>query len=949
MGSAGRKTASPVPSRQRVLMVCQPTSGGVARHVADLSEGLAARGCEVTVACPMEGALFARLAVAGIPVVDLPMRREIHLLSDLRAFARTVLLCRSLRPDVIHVHSSKAGFLGRIAGRLAGVPAVVFTPHCWSFQSAEGRTRSLYVALEWFASQFCDLTVAVSHNEAQEAVSLGVVGAQRIRVIHNGLSAAELAPAAAVAPQTAFVTVGRLERQKGYSYLLEAMAELTERDPGVRLSIVGDGSLKDDLMLQAATLGLGEVVRFEGAQAHVRPYLLAAHVFVLSSLWEGLPYTVLEAMAAGLPVVCTDVGGCSELVSDGATGLVVPARDPHALALAMRTLWEDSARSRRLGAAGALRARQEFRLENTVVENERVYTECVEAKEALRARRRAAFLGRRGAIVLAVVAALCLGAIAIDQVSYRDKILPGVRVGGVDVGATSVNEAAARINALASTPITVTISPASDPIPVEGSDLSLDTAAALDEALLVGRVGPLPRRLSERWTALRGGVTVPLLAAETGVAAGAVRAAREVLDRAPVDARYEMVDGSLQVSEGLPGRETDVDGLLAEMGKAATSPNVKDRLALAPTDPVAPGVKRAEAERLLSQARQWVARPVLGSAGDIRLELTPSQVASLLVVDDGELAVSEARMGQVLSSAGLPTRSPRNASFAAKGEDVQIVDGSPGTGPDVAATALSLREALAARKDRFTVAMADKEPDVTAEDLTALGITRRLSSFKTRFRLGQDGRDANIRLAADAVRGRVLGIGETFSLNEATGPRNRSTGYQESLVFSNGKVVPGVGGGVCQVSSTLYGAALLAGLKIVERQNHSMAVNYLEPGRDATAFYPTVDLKFQNNTSGPILLWSEVKGDTLVMSAYGSSAPQDIRIKTVVRKTTAPRTRFIYDDGLPHNVREVDVTGEPGYVVTSYRLTYENGVVVKRETLSTDEYQPRDWVIRVGT
>jgi uncharacterized protein YabE (DUF348 family) len=85
------------------------------------------------------------------------------------------------------------------------------------------------------------------------------------------------------------------------------------------------------------------------------------------------------------------------------------------------------------------------------------------------------------------------------------------------------------------------------------------------------------------------------------------------------------------------------------------------------------------------------------------------------------------------------------------------------------------------------------------------------------------------------------------------------------------------------------------------------------------------------------------------MSIYGSSAPQDIRVKTVVRKTTAPRTRFIYDDGLPHNVREVDVTGEPGYVVTSYRLTYKNGVLVKRETLATDEYQPRDWVIRVGT
>ena len=119
-----------------------------------------------------------------------------------------------------------------------------------------------------------------------------------------------------------FVSVGRLDEQKGYTYLLEAAAVLMKREPDFRLSIVGDGPLRQSLEQQAASLGLNDTVRFEGQSAEVSRYLHRAHVFVLSSLWEGLPYTIIEAMASGLPVVTTDVGGCRELVIDGETGLV---------------------------------------------------------------------------------------------------------------------------------------------------------------------------------------------------------------------------------------------------------------------------------------------------------------------------------------------------------------------------------------------------------------------------------------------------------------------------------------------------------------------------------------------------------------------------------------------------------------------------------------------------
>jgi vancomycin resistance protein YoaR len=229
-----------------------------------------------------------------------------------------------------------------------------------------------------------------------------------------------------------------------------------------------------------------------------------------------------------------------------------------------------------------------------------------------------------------------------------------------------------------------------------------------------------------------------------------------------------------------------------------------------------------------------------------------------------------------------------------------------------------------------------------------MGITRKLGSYTTTFRKGQDARDVNIALAANAIKGEVLGIGETFSLNEATGPRNRATGYRESLIISGGKVVPGVGGGTCQVSTTTYQAALRSGLRIVDRQPHSMSVSYVKPGLDATTFYPIVDLKFMNTTDGPVLVWTEVKGNKLTVSIYGSSRPPDVKIETEVKKTIPPKERIVYDKKLAKGRRVVEIEGVPGYVVATYRVFREDGGGTRRERLGVDEYKPRDRVVRVG-
>lgn len=945
----GAREGAPLASSPRVLLVSQPTTAGTARHVADLAAGLLGRGIDITLACPPDGMLTGRARRDGVPVIELPMNREISPVADAVAFVRLLSLCRRLRPDVVHLHSSKAGFLGRLAGRLAGVPVVVFTPHCWSFQSASGRKRRFYLALEKFASRFCDMTVTVSKQEALEAIQEGVLAPEKVRVIPNGVGPRDFEAAHSAVRDIPFVSVGRLDEQKGYTYLLQAFADLGPSEPGARVSIVGDGPLRADLEREAAVLGISDRVSFVGEHDDVGEYLGRSHAFVLSSLWEGLPYTIIEAMAAGLPVICTDVGGCSELVIDGRTGFVVPPEDPVALAGALRRLQNDDMMRLAMGTAGYERAQTLFRVETCVERNASTYEELLEGfRGQTDDITPTTLFGRRGAALLITIAVLFSVGIAADAIAFRDRVYPGVAIGSADVGTLTRDEAVRSVRTLLRGTVVVQISEETSVV-VEGSELGFDVIDSTRAAYLVGRVGGLGRRLADRNAAMRGRVSVPLAARDSTPVAGIVETARAVLDREPVDARFRWSenDGSLVIDEGAPGVAVDERALVELLGRVATQDAPRAAVIEVPVDATAPEIGAEDLNRRYSEAEQWAARDVIGVSGSQRVGLSRAQIAEVLSVSAGELVVSETRLEDTAMRT-LVLETPHDARFSVRDGAVHIVDGSPGSRLDATATARSLEGALRGGAETFDVALAQMDPVVERADLERLGISTLLATYTTRFRQGQDGRDINIQLASEAFQGKVLGIGEVFSLNRTTGPRNKATGYQESLVFMNGKVVPGIGGGTCQVSSTLYQAALRANLRIVDRDNHSMAVSYMPPGLDATTYYPSIDLKFQNSAGGPILLWSTVSGDRLTVSVYGGGEVPDVRIRTDIKKTVPPKEKRVFVTGLARGVSRVESEGMPGYVVTSYRELYEDGRLVSTQVLGTDEYRPRDRVVHVG-
>ncbi|MGE5422254.1 MAG: VanW family protein, partial [Ignavibacteriales bacterium] len=235
-------------------------------------------------------------------------------------------------------------------------------------------------------------------------------------------------------------------------------------------------------------------------------------------------------------------------------------------------------------------------------------------------------------------------------------------------------------------------------------------------------------------------------------------------------------------------------------------------------------------------------------------------------------------------------------------------------------------------------------------DMDTLNRQTPIASFSTGFDPGNVNRTYNLRLAASALDGVIIPAGREFSYNAAVGPRDFSTGYKEAMIIVKNEFTPGVGGGICQVSSTLYNAALLANLPITERHNHSLVVPYLAPGLDATVS-SRMDLRFKNNTAGPLCIRVSASGSKLNISLLGESRnPVRVKIEPVVSKTIPFVEIRKPDPELAMGKTRVDHNGANGYHVKCYRLVYDtNGNLLSRKLLSSDVYKPLGKLVLVGT
>jgi glycosyltransferase involved in cell wall biosynthesis len=370
-------SARPAPIPVLELLVSSQLGGGPA-HVADLLAGLDPKEFRVSVGAPAGGPYLERFRAAGAEVVEVAVDR----LSPF-TLGKVTRLIREREIRVVHSHGKGAGLYGRLAARRTGV-AAVHTFHGVHYEHYPPGVRSAYLAMERGLARSTHTIIHVSASQAERAGPLGLATAERACVIVNGIDAARVraqlrsrdaARTALGLDRAALVlgTVARLDPVKGLETLLEAMARLRQRRPGAVCLVVGDGPESGRLRAHARRLGLGGTVVWAGPLPEAARYFAALDVYVTSSLGEGLPLGVLEAMAAGLPVVATRVPGHVDTVTEDVTGLLVAPRDPGALAEAVEALFADGARRLRMGEAGHERVVSDFSLARMTSEVAEVY------------------------------------------------------------------------------------------------------------------------------------------------------------------------------------------------------------------------------------------------------------------------------------------------------------------------------------------------------------------------------------------------------------------------------------------------------------------------------------------------------------------------------------------------------------------------------------------------
>lgn len=389
----------------RVLHLLDAIGGGTKKHVQLLIAGLVEHGVDVVLGVPHRRPFEPRSALldysfpefmrsSGIEVQEFHLTHgRITPFSDVRALAELVRYLRRDHVDIVHTHSAKAGALGRAAARFARVQGIVHTPYSVPFRRElkQGGRYWLYYLIEKMLGRATDAMIATSKAEYREIAASGIIKTSRIALIHNCLDlgnydyeydrrAANKRDLGWIEGRPVVGTVARLTPQKGIQTLLESARLVREQIPDVNFVIVGDGELRREIEARASALGLNGTWTMVGQRDDYLRYLRAFDVFAFPSLWEGLPYAPIEAMAVGTPVVATSVVGNTDLVSHEETGLLVPAQDEKAMAQAIVRVLRDSDLARKLADRSRSFIETNFSGEGPVVQTLDLYKRTLDEK-----------------------------------------------------------------------------------------------------------------------------------------------------------------------------------------------------------------------------------------------------------------------------------------------------------------------------------------------------------------------------------------------------------------------------------------------------------------------------------------------------------------------------------------------------------------------------------------
>jgi glycosyltransferase involved in cell wall biosynthesis len=363
----------------RILyLITRSEPGGAQSHLSSLVEHFSSEVVGVAAGLDEDNSLEGVTQRRGVEFV--PIRhliQPLNPLKDARAVLEIAGLMRRLKPDLVHIHSSKAGIVGRLGARLVGIPSV-FTAHGWVFADGVSWKHKLVgVPSELAFGRLANHIITVSEADHRLTLRYKITDAKRVTVVHNGIEDTPHRLESSLGDEVRLVMVARFAPPKDHELLLRAIKNL---QGSWRLLLIGDGPLRAQAERLAIDLGVADRVEFLGSRPDVPELLAGSDVFVLASNKEGLPISILEGMRAGLPVVASDVGGIPETVRDGENGFLVPRTDPVALRTALQKLIDDPALRQRFGQASRKRFERDFTAQRMFDQTRAIYESVLEMK-----------------------------------------------------------------------------------------------------------------------------------------------------------------------------------------------------------------------------------------------------------------------------------------------------------------------------------------------------------------------------------------------------------------------------------------------------------------------------------------------------------------------------------------------------------------------------------------
>ena len=538
-----------------------------------------------------------------------------------------------------------------------------------------------------------------------------------------------------------------------------------------------------------------------------------------------------------------------------------------------------------------------------------------------------------------------------------DRLPGGTRIGGVDVGGLTPVAATQRLErraaALERQPVEFVAGGRTFRLTASQLGVQSNWAGAVEQATdRIDGFGPV-RGLRSIKTRLFGLDVEPRVRAFPSVVRHTVAQVAAVVDRAAVDASLERRGLAFRVRPEAPGIRLDRTGS-ASVVVATLASLRRGRPVRLPTTVTAPKVTREQLVAASEAATMAVSAPVTFTVGPTRFRLPRWRIAELLDLPDGgttRIAIGGPKARRWLSELERSVRRPpRDATFRVVSGSIEVVPSRVGRALDLDAARTAVERAAFSASDRSAkLSTLVTEPARSTADAKAMGITGVVGSYTTSYG-GTPGRIHNVQLVAELIDGALIAPGSRFSFNQTTGERNASKGFEEAPVIINGELRNGIGGGVCQVSTTVFNAAFEAGLSIERRTNHALYIDHYPLGRDATVNFPDIDLVFTNDTDKWLLVRTFVNAGSLTVNLYGT--PQGRRIETETAPLTVDgkvRVKRVKDPKLLVGKRKLESKGDPPRTTSVRRKVYGADGALLYDTTWSSYYTGEPRVVRVGT